>query len=480
MMLDTPSDLADTTQQADYLIITPEAFSDALLPLIQHRESKGLAVKLVTLEDIYDEFSYGITTPYAIKEFVTYAYTNWMEPAPRYVLLVGDATYDYKNNLELAPAPYVPTYLLMTEFTGETGSDEWFVRVSGDDLLSDLYIGRLPAASQEEATAMINRIIDYEESPEDNTWQRHLYFVAGSDYLVVGESDTFQDINENASLLAPSPYQISRSYATTQGIEGALIINYAGHGYLNTWYMNDGTQDMDAILAYLNTADTLPVFVNMTCLNGYFIDKLGNPRSLAETLLTTADRGAIASLSSTGSTVPSGQRLLDYGLFEAIFTKEYRDLGAAISYAKAYLLANSTTQQDVANTFLLFGDPAMEVKIPVPRTPTGLTASPGVHTIELSWEANEEDDLAGYNLYRSTTSGGGYEKVNTSPITDITYQDDDITTGVPYYYVLSAVDVASLESGASPEVSSAGESGVGSGKPASTGGGCFIATAGSQ
>jgi hypothetical protein len=275
-------------------------------------------------------------------------------------------------------------------------------------------------------------------------------------------------------------YQISRSYASTQGIEGALIINYAGHGYLNTWYMNDDYQYLDDILSYLNTADTLPVFVSMTCLNGYFIDKLGNPRSLAETLLTAADRGAIASLSSTGSTVPSGQRLLDYGLFEAIFTKEYRDLGAAISYAKAYLLANSTTQQDVANTFLLFGDPAMEVKIPVPRTPTGLTASPGVHTIELSWEANEEDDLAGYNLYRSTTSGGGYEKVNTSPITDITYQDDDITTGVPYYYVLSAVDVASLESGASPEVSSAGESGVGSGKPASTGGGCFIATAGSQ
>ena len=169
---------------------------------------------------------------------------------------------------------------------------------------------------------------------------------------------------------------------------------------------------------------------------------------------------------------------MDYGLFEAIFTHDYRDLGAALSYAKAYLLANSTTQQDVANTFLLFGDPAMELKIPVPRTPTGLTATPGVHTIELNWEANEEDDLAGYNLYRSTTPGGGYEKVTTSPITDTTYQDDDIVTGVPYYYVLSAVDTASLESGSSPEVSSTGQSGVGSGKPASTGGGCFIATAG--
>ena len=55
-------------------------------------------MKVVDVEDIYDEFSYGVLSPQGIKDFLTYTYQNWVSPVPQYVLLVGDSTYDPKDN----------------------------------------------------------------------------------------------------------------------------------------------------------------------------------------------------------------------------------------------------------------------------------------------------------------------------------------------------------------------------------------------
>ena len=71
-----------------------------------------------------------------------------------------------------------------------------------------------------------------------------------------------------------------------------------------------------------------------------------------------------------------------------------------------------------------------------PAAPTGLTATGGNKLVNLTWTANGESDLAGYNLYRSTTLGGPYTKVNTPLITGISYTDSNLTNGTPYYYVL--------------------------------------------
>jgi len=73
--------------------------------------------------------------------------------------------------------------------------------------------------------------------------------------------------------------------------------------------------------------------------------------------------------------------------------------------------------------------------------------------LHLSWNANKEPDLAGYNVYRSTRSGGGYVKINSSLIADTTYVDTGLTFGVTYYYVVTAVDSSSNESGYSNEAS---------------------------
>jgi fibronectin type 3 domain-containing protein len=82
----------------------------------------------------------------------------------------------------------------------------------------------------------------------------------------------------------------------------------------------------------------------------------------------------------------------------------------------------------------------------VPTGPLNLTATAGDSVVWLNWDNNTESDLAGYNVYRSTTSGSGYSKLNTSLLSDSNYIDNSVTNGTPYYYVVTAVDTNNNES----------------------------------
>ena len=130
------------------------------------------------VEDIYDEFGYGVESAQAIRDFLMYAYESWVKPAPKYVLLVGDGTYDARDRFGLGTVNFVPTYLTFTSHMGETGTDEWYGRVSGDDLVPDVYIGRLPAATTDQASTMVAKIVGYERALNSRTWERNVLLVA--------------------------------------------------------------------------------------------------------------------------------------------------------------------------------------------------------------------------------------------------------------------------------------------------------------
>ena len=95
---------------------------------------------------------------------------------------------------------------------------------------------------------------------------------------------------------------------------------------------------------------------------------------------------------------------------------------------------------------------ATPVDLP-PAAPTGLSATPGNGTVSLNWNDNGESDLAGYNVYRSTTQGSGYSKLNGSLLSTSNYTDNSVANGTTYYYVVTAVDTGTNESGYSSEVS---------------------------
>jgi hypothetical protein len=505
---DAAADLADTTNGADYILITHrdlgwDANGDAygwLQDLVALREGQGLRVKVVDVADIFDEFSYGMTSAAAIRDFLSYAYSNWEPPAPRYVLLVGDSSYDFKDNLQLGIINSVPAYLTYTQFMGETVTDEWFVKVSGNDAVPDLYIGRLPAESPAEAAVMVNKILTYETAPTDKTWQKNTLLIA--DDQEEAYEAAFETMNEDAANLLPAsmnaPFKgYLNDYLSAAGLAadikarinaGTLIVNYSGHGSVQLWAGEKIFQNSD--VDGLTNAGNYPFVVGMTCLSGYFayLNKTVGPQpSLAEALLKADGKGAIATLMPTAMTSTGGQHILDAALFEALFQKDIRHLGPAIAEAKQTLLANGgAAYEEISETFLLLGDPALALKIPVPHKPAGIDVQRTAEGVLISWQAVEDSDghaVAGYNVYRSTSPGGNYIKINAELITETEFLDTDPegisaagleggSAGTAYYGVTS-VDAGGDESaqtlGSSPAaiISSAGAGAGG-------GGGCFV------
>lgn len=88
-----------------------------------------------------------------------------------------------------------------------------------------------------------------------------------------------------------------------------------------------------------------------------------------------------------------------------------------------------------------------------PAAPSGLQATAGDGVVSLDWSDNGESDLAGYHVYRSTTSGSGYTRVSAALLTSSAYSDASVSNGTTYYYVVSAEDTTGNESGPSAEAS---------------------------
>jgi GH35 family endo-1,4-beta-xylanase len=131
--------------------------------------------------------------------------------------------------------------------------------------------------------------------------------------------------------------------------------------------------------------------------------------------------------------------------------------GTGVAGYKAATGANETPSADYSSTVgrqVIIGfvvQAAAALPDTAPAAPTGLIATAGNKSVILTWNANSEPDMNGYNLYRSTTQGGGYAKVNGSLLTSPNYADSNLTNGTPYYYVVTAVDLTDHESANSGE-----------------------------
>ncbi len=365
---DEGSDLFNSENQADYIIITHEDFYSAVQPLAAHRTAQGLNVMTVKVQDIYDEFNGGIFSPEAIKTFLQYAYSEWQDPKPAYVLFVGDGTYDYQD-LELWDVKnYVPTYMVHSLAFGETGSDNWFVCLDGeDDILPDMFVGRLPVYNVTQAQEMVNKIISYETASSAG-WEKDVTLVA--DNL----DGIFVDISESLTDYLPPDVMSNKIYlddytssaACKMDIigalnDGALITNYAGHSSVVRW-AHENIFEIDDISSLTNI-DRLSFIPMMTCGSGYFVFPSGIFNCFAEELLYATNGGAIATIAPGGISYPGIQQFLNQGLFESIFVDGNYTIGPSTAQAKLKVFENAGIGgRNVIESFNLLGDPALELR----------------------------------------------------------------------------------------------------------------------
>jgi hypothetical protein len=344
-----PSNLTNTGQGANLVIITRADFSSSLDALKSLRQSQGLSVTVVDVEDIYDEFSFGQKTPYAIRDFLSFAKSNWKK-APQFVLLAGGASFDPRNYLNIGDYDAVPTKLVDT-VVNETASDDFFADFKGEGL-PELAIGRLPARTAGELATMVSKIVSYDgQSPSESALlvsDRNDGFDFDVATAVVKDllPTDIRAIEVNRNLTDDATARAEVLDAINQGQK---LVNYSGHGSASTWRANLLTSD-DA--AGLSNGSSLSLFVSMTCQNGFFIDPRAG--SLAEALMKS-NAGAVAVWASTGITAPSGQGLMDREVIRQLFAGG--TIGQATAQAKAAML-----DTDVRRTWILFGDPSARVK----------------------------------------------------------------------------------------------------------------------
>jgi len=354
-----PPTLTIPPEGADYVVIAHPSLRKAVMPLVEWRAAQGLRTAVFTTDQVYDRFSHGLPDPAALRDFLRWAIREWPPPAPRFVLLAGDASYDPCDHLSAPLKNLVPTWLLATQQMGETASDEWFADLD-EDGLPDLAIGRLPAQDPQQIQAMVAKIMAYEQGAPAGEWQRRVLLVADDD------DPLFAAISDELAGMVPPSYWteqivIGRDADPRDALlaaldEGMGVVNYVGHGAIDMWAREGLLRAAD--VTTLHQEGRLPLVVVWACLSGYFI----HPRveSLGETLLLVRGKGAIAALVPTGETMAADQKLLARALFRHLFTSP--TVGEAVLYAKRELDPAQPGLREVIATSVLLGDPALRLK----------------------------------------------------------------------------------------------------------------------
>ncbi|HEX8140302.1 MAG TPA: C25 family cysteine peptidase [Pyrinomonadaceae bacterium] len=347
-----PSSWYNYKQGADLLIITHQNFVNALAPLIALRQSQGLVVTVVDVDDIYDEFGYGAHVTPALRTFLNWTTSHWQLP-PRYVLLVGDCSFDPHNYLGQGQFDFVPTRFLDTEYM-ETASDDSLADFNNDGI-PEMAVGRLPVRTASDASTVVGKIVAF----QNGNLSRGALLV--SDHK---EGFDFEAANNRIRALLPSTMAVqsvnrgSNDATAVRGQvinginQGPLIVNYLGHGSLEMWTGAGILRSSD--VPQLSNNQSLSFFVMMTCLNGF---AQGTSDSLSEALLKSGSGGAAAVWASSGLTEPYQQTVMNQQLFKSLFGDQPVTIGDAIISAKA-----ATQNIDARRTWMLMGDPTTRLR----------------------------------------------------------------------------------------------------------------------
>ncbi len=378
--------LRSNLTQTDYIIITHPDYMDVLQPLISARQAQGLSTRMVSTQDIYNDFGVGTLDPQAIREFIKFGYQNWQSPAPSYVLLVGNGHYDPLNILADQEAISLPPMLLNKDiYLGEVPADNGFVAgldngESVDSIIADLYIGRLPADSTQQASDMVQKILRYENN-EFYNWRRDMLFTTDNPDAA-GNFYHFSDhLTESGLNLIPARMNLEKAYLHQSGEayqsdlavrdeilssmnDGLLILQYIGHAARTQWAGSSGVWSVNrngvSDTTLLEPNSRLPLSLPWSCWAGYFVTP--GQESVSEAMIREPDAGAIASFAPTGLDVATGHDAMTIELYRSLFTdaNPTAQLGPLTWRAKIGL---GGSYQRMWYTYMLYGDPAMSLQV---------------------------------------------------------------------------------------------------------------------
>jgi len=354
--LDAPSDLRKMNNRAEYLVLTPVELSDGAQALADFRSAE-YSTAVVDLQDIYDEFNYGLPSPLAIREFLGYAHENWKVP-PQLVVFAGKGSYDYKDILGLGTNVF-PIAMAPTPW-GLFASDIRLLDFD-DDGVPEIAGGRIPALSSDDLLAYLSKLEN----------QQFLPAAAGSKVLMVSDdADAGGDFPASSDLVAQGAapeVDILKLYhqtgtdgsATSQALlaqiqSGIDFVNYLGHGAV-VQLGQENFLNSSQVASLQNSR--LPILAALTCAAGN--GSYPGLNSLLEELLAHDQGGIIAGVGSSSLSLNPQAVQLNRVLIEGLYgTAPEDNLGA--SFKKALeALRDAGGFRFVLESYSITGDPAV-------------------------------------------------------------------------------------------------------------------------
>ena len=385
------SDLRGLTNAADYIIIAHPKFRTIAEQLKAFRETTPLdsnvinpRVKIVYIQDIYNEFSNGLLDPYALKYFAKYAFENWSGNAPSYIVLLGDMSWDYRHLIPESRENYIPSLPFHMDTYGQCVSDNNIVAIAGDDYIPDMVIGRISIETVDEGQVVLNKTKNY---PADNSkdWKRNVTLVSSgvnqedenqmqfNEYSVKLETSYIKPVGIKTTKIMRYPNKPEHMQFQGGGAEirkaiddGTVLLNYYGHGGGYQWdltFLNDD-------IYQLHNPLRLPVISSITCYTAHF----DNQDVFGEQFLKVPNKGCVGFWGSSGLTSWGSGTPIDESLFHYIFTMKEHNIGKAILKAKAD--AGFGAQGQIA-VLVYLGEPALTLALP---TKTDFNISSGCIT----------------------------------------------------------------------------------------------------
>ncbi len=388
-------DIHGTIGQPDMVIVThPEFLAQANELAQYHIQRDGLSVKVVTTQQVFNEFSSGNQDVTAIRNLMKMLYDRAggnPNDMPRFLLLFGDGSYDYKD-IQISKntnTNFVPTYqsyeslnrastFTSDDYFGMLDDNEGQNLVNGNQLL-DIAIGRLPVETADEAVAVVNKIKHYTSPASLGDWRNHVTFVAddedGNTHIgdankiatqlekaqpVLNIDKIYLDAYQQVSTPGGGRYPDVNEAINARIFSGTLIMNYTGHGGEDGWALERILRN--PMVKKWKNLNNLPLFVTATCS----FSRYDNPdkKTTGEIILVKADGGAIALVTTVRLVYSFGNYTLNKTFFSHIFEKTngtYTTLGEALMHTKN---DKDITRGANNRKFTLLGDPAMTLAYP--------------------------------------------------------------------------------------------------------------------
>ena len=432
-------------QDIDYLIITPNFLLNQAERLADfHRNNSGLIVRVVSLENIYQEFASGKQDVAAIRNFIKYVYWNASDVSKRvkYVNLFGDASYDFKNRL-FNNTNIVPVFHGFNPFASEANNTSNFSLYSSfmsDDFFGlmddgegqmlgsfdgiDIAVGRMLVSSVDQAKDMVDKVIEYYDEKSYGRWRNN--YVVYSDDADNSTDATLQfGLNNLADVLTTQkPFvNVKKIHADSyvqqvaaggerypeakkdflDALElGALVFNYFGHGNEESLARERLFEKLDA--QNLNNRYRYPLFITITCEFTRFDDP--NRFTGGEYMYWNKKGGAIGLIATTRQIGVTTGFVMNNFLSENLYafgSYNYPTISEALRLTKL------STGSDNRRVVFYIGDPALKLAIPRPKVvltkvndvPVGQTLPvfQALSLMKISGEIRDENDalISGYN-----------------------------------------------------------------------------------